>query len=378
MEFYTLDSNENSSTKFQPTALLEDYESLIWTERYQSAGDFEFISSNIRWAIEKLPLESYVGLRESPVPMIVESHRIEEPKGKGKRVVVKGRSLESVLERRQSIAPPASAELTPPRSGPHKLSADKISDAAYKAIRWILGDIDRGAGAPALDPANALDVIPELNLILPTDFTTGTTQEFEIKPGNLYSVVLEMLGVNHHGIRSIRPTLQGKTTVDIEIYNGADLRETAIFDARYDQFDDAKYLLSHQGSTNVAYVYGPNGVTIQRKSEGAPEPTGLARRVLLLDEMSEAVLNTPSVRRDRGLVELYKNNSIAIFDGEVSLEMLEAKFNKPIEQGGYGLGDIVRFQGNYGLNTDVRVEEFIRTSDSTGEKAYPGFQVVDE
>ena len=53
-------------------------------------------------------------------------------------------------------------------------------------------------------------------------------------------------------------------------------------------------------------------------------------------------------------------------------------FNKPVAQGGYGLGDILKLQDEYNLTRNVRVAEFIRSSDSSGESAYPAFQVIDE
>lgn len=379
MELVTLDSTEGSSTLFQPMKLIENYESLIWTERYWSCGDFELTSTDISGAMKQLPLESYVSLRESTVPMIIESYKISEPKGKAKSITIKGRSLESVLERRASVftlTPQATdpTQSTPPRRL-QRLWGDKQSDVAYKAMRMVLGDIAR-SNLPAANPVNPADRIPELNLPLPTDYSTGTSTEYEVKAGNLYTVVLELLEANRHGIRAIRPpAAAAKTTVDLEIYNGADLRESAVFDARFDEFDDATYLLSYQGSTNVAYIYGPNGASSRNKNTG-PEPSGLNRRVLLVDEMGNAALNSDAVRQNRGLVELYKNNAIAVFEGEIT--EATSLFNKPIAEGGYGLGDIVSFNANHGLTRPMRVAEFIRTSDTSGEKAYPAFQVIDE
>lgn len=369
MELQKLNSVSGSPLIFQPEKVLDNYDSLIWTERYHGPGDFELISSNVQEAIEDLPLESYVGIRSSTVPMIVESHKIEKPKDKHARVTIKGRSFESVLERRVTVES-LNAEAA---RLPWNINADKVSDAAYKAIRGVLGDVAR-SNLPEALPLLEVDRIPEIHLPLPTDYTTGTVTPFEIKAGSLYSVVLDMLEVNHHGLRSVRP-LPGKTTVDLEVYNGADLRATTVFDARFDQFDNATYLLSYQGSATTAYIYGPNGASLKNKT--ATIASGLNRRVLLVDEMSDPILNSDANRLSRGLVELYKNNAIALFDGETSFQIAEL-YNKPIAQGGYGLGDILKLQGEYNLTRNVRVAEFIRSSDSSGESAYPAFQVIDE
>jgi hypothetical protein len=216
----------------------------------------------------------------------------------------------------------------------------------------------------------------------------GTLAPREIKPTNLYSAVLDLIQANHHGIKAVRPTDPSKTTVDLEIYNGADLTATTIFDVKFDQFDDATYLLSFQGSTNIAYVFGGgpatdsgNGVqaggTLVRKNTVGAEVSGLARRVLLVDEQSDNTLNTTAIRTSRGLVELYKNNAIAIFDGELARQ-IAAGYNKSVNSGGYSLGDIVTLNGEYNLSRTVRVAEFIRSFDATGESAYPAFEVIDE
>lgn len=370
MELWKLNSTVNSPLLFQPQTVFDNYDSLIWTERYHGYGDFELVSSRVKEAIDLFPLESYIGIRQSTVPMIVESHKIEKPGGEHARVTIVGRSFESVLERRAAVIHTSASVVKPAWN----ISSDKVSDAAYKAIRAVFGDVAR-SNLPAAGPAFTGDNMVEVNLPLPTDYTTGLTNPYEIKPDNLYSVVLEMLEVNRHGLRAIRPG-PGKTTVDLEIYNGADLRSTAVFDARFDQFDKATYILSYQGSNNIAYVYGPNGSTFKQKNTGAA-PLGIDRRVLLVDETSDANLNTDAIRQQRAIVELYKHNATALFDGETSYQ-IAALYNKPIAQGGYGLGDILKLQGEYNLTRNVRVAEFIRSSDSSGESAYPAFQVIDE
>jgi hypothetical protein len=432
MELQKLDA------QFQPDDPIEKYESLIWTERYGPAGDFELVSSDISTCLKLMPLESYVSIRESTVPMIVESHKIVKQKNGSPKIEIRGRSFESVLERRGSVIslPTGASRAT------WSIDAVKQSDAAYHAMRAVLGDITRVVGGNSLGSTvpmiSPLDAIPEINLVAPADLavstavawnsaityvagtqvsvttgtapsevvkiykalatstnvdpTVGTPAEWkllgtlsknEIQAGNLYSAVNELVQANHHGIKSVRPPNGStKTTVDIEIYNGADITGSTVFDAKFDQFDDATYLLSYQGSTNIAYVYGGNtgtsaGGTSVRKNNVGDEVSGLARRVLVVDEMSDATLNTPVIRTSRGLVELYKNNAIAIFDGELA-QQLAAKYNQSVNSGGYSLGDIVQFNGEYNLSRKVRVVEFIRSFDATGETAYPAFEVIEE
>lgn len=470
MELVTLDAN------LQPDKLIENYQSLIWTERYSKAGDFEIKSSDISYLRSVLPIETpttnptYVSLRESTVPMIVETHKIEKKIGAAPIITITGRSFEAcALERRVSVrdAPPA-AKTT------WIINAAKESDAAYEAMRTVLGDTTRYLNGtqilPALSPVVAEDAISQIDLTLPADYgivgwnatytygpnevvayggtfyvsanitgnlnktpnsnptywtalstpaawsstttyaprtlviysstlyissslsgnlnkqpdtnptywsTVASSNMYEIKADVLYNTVMDLVTTNGHGIKSVRPSQNG-TKFGVEIYNGADLTGTVVFDARFDQFDGSTYLLSMQGSTNVAYVYrgavsGVSGSTAGSdkvlKNTGA-EPTGLARRVLLLDLTSDNTVVSSDVSKTRGLIELYKNNATALFDGEIA-QQVAAGYNKT-----YFLGDLLKLQGEYGLYQNVRVAEFIRSSDNQGTKAYPTFEAV--
>lgn len=381
MELHSLDGN------FHADQVVDNYESLIWTERYATNGEFELVSSDVAGIQRILPIstperDSYVALRDSLVPMVVEVHKIQEPPDGPRQITVTGRSFDTVLERR-----PAVKELNPASTRVQwKERAEKESDAAYKVIRQVIGDplarippVGTATALPPVLPGVAPeDAIPEINLPIPEDYEGPTTppttysKEFEIPSKDLYSTVLEMIGANHHGIKASRP-LDSSHQVDIEIYNGADLTHDVIFDVRVDQFDDAVYLLSRQGSANVAYVFGKTQSAIIRKNELGAPPSGLMRRVIMLDPPSDDVADSADVLRSRGLVDLYKYNATALFSGELA-EHVASLYNAP---GGYSLGDIVYLQGKYGLGQSVRVAEFIRSVDPSGKKAYPTFEVVD-
>lgn len=413
MELITLDSD------FQPDKVIENFSSLIWTERYSKYGDFQITSTDINTLINLAPKETCISLRDSSVPMIVEDHKIEKKPNSAPLLTVTGRSFETVLERRASVNALASGTVRVPWS----INAAKASDAAYEVVRKVIGDFPRYlAGHQVLatiSPVDANDAIPEIDLTIPADYqvttwsstpkyeigesvvysgnvyvailastnkipsseptywtslgsSTGLTavasELFEIKPQNLYTTVMELVTTNYRGLKAVRPVI-GDTQVGIEIYNGADLTSEVVFDARFDQFDSSAYLLSQRGSTNVGYVYGSNGATKVLKTT-APEPSGLERRVLVVDDSNDDTINTADIRKSRGLIELYQYNATALFDGEVS-QQVATGYNTD-----YFLGDILQFIGEYGLTENVRVVEFIRTSDATGEKAYPAFEAV--
>jgi len=421
-------------SSFQPLNAVENYESLIWSERYSDFGDFELTSSDIAGMVSLLPREACVCLRESTVPMIVENYAINKPAREKPTITITGRSYETVLERRVAVNTTLPATYSSVPFDDWDIDATKESDAAYLAMRIVLGDAPRYQGStmvlPLTNPAvSPLDAIAEIDLILPADYidiigvaawsatppvayTAGSRAKYagfvwraiaptapdpptitdpskweklypwspyEIKAQNLYGSVMELLNTNRRGLKAVRP-VPGDFKIGIEIYNGANLtgegetgdpNHVVVFDARFDQFDDTTYLLSAQGSANVAYVYGSNGAQTVLKNAAA-EPTGLARRVLFVDQSSDTATSSADVRKTRGLIELYKYNATALFDGQIAEQVAEG-YDRD-----YFLGDILKLTGEFGLSQNARVAEFIRTSDATGSKAYPTFEAVDD
>ena len=421
---------------YQPATILDNHKSLIWTERYAPRGEFEFVTGDIENTMRLLThsdpdLEVAVTIPNSTYVAFAEVFLIEKPKNSGRQLKVTGRMFDCALERRSSasVQPPGTLKTW-------LIPAVKSSDAAYLLLRYILGDAGRVVNGITLAAQTPLlstnDAIPELQLIPPIDFgkykqgsneptvapwvsgqaypkdayvtygtinattdgappvmdgkskvwrsveaVTSTTappdgakwieSRFEIKAQDLDSTVAELLAMNYRGLRSVRPVF-GSDKVGLEIYNGADLRERMSFDVTFDQVESAQYLLSKQGSTNIAYVYSSVKSEIVQKT--TTNKSGLARRIHTVDISSESP--APADLRSRGLIELYKYNATAVFDGQIAESVAEG-YNRD-----YFLGDIVKLVGDYGLERNVRIAEFIRSSEASGDKAYPTLEVIDE
>lgn len=434
MELITLDSN------FQPKGIVENYQSLIWTERFGAPGDFELTTTDIANTLAQMPNESVVSLRDSVVPMIVEWANIKKPKNNGPGITITGRSFEaSALERRASVrgymyATGAGIDRT---SAPVDwvMHAASPSDAAFRVIREIIADEAKYAydgNNPVVLQAhtiasNLYDAIPDISLTLPLDYkvvnwdatttftykdvvassgkhyvaknitgnlnktpasnatywteiaasATGLTyaaaKSYSIPKGQLYLTVMDLLKNNNHGIKATRPD-PSRTKILVEIYQSL-IRPDVAIDATLGLIDDATYLLSKQGSVTVGYSDSPDRGTITPKTVGAETVSGLTRRVLYMDYSSDNTLIGTSaeaikLRENKALIDLYEYNATALFGGEVAAQVARG-FNKT-----YFLGDILTMFGDYGLSQNVRVAEFIRSVDSSGEKAYPTFEAV--
>lgn len=364
MELLKLDST------MQPNeAPITDYDSLIWTERFNTVGDFACKTGNIEYFMNALPKGQLVSLRDSNIVMEVETHEIERPKNAPATLSIRGRAWESILDRRLSLK-----SLTDRTEW--KVNVKQSSDLAHYVIKKICSEglLDVG------------DIFPPTKVVFPTplDYLTGTgpTVELVVNRGNLLATVVALLQTDTqadpttspaspayppHGIRAVRPAPQG-TTVAIEIYAGVDRTDTVIFSGLRDALDSGKYLFSTVGSANFGYILGPS--VSAKMAEGSVVPTGFERRAMLIDATSSGVDSLPALRHEASM-SLAQAAETAMFDGAINEDLQAYRYGIH-----YGLGDIVRLDGDYGLSQKARVTEYIRSYDNTGYKAYPTLTTV--
>ncbi len=368
--------------QFLPARLVENHSSLIWTERHSTAGDFSRESSDIGGTLKALPIwkldasgkvmidsfgnpipaNTIVTLRESDVPMLVETHIIEKNLKNPPKITTIGRSFETVLDRRSTINKPlGGGAAVKPWTSVQKTAVD----AAYDVMNQVV----------TLGNASVKDKIPEITIkppIRPAGYSVPTTnQNYTVDPGELYSWVLQQVQAENYGLRAVRPSDPSVTTISIEIYTGTDRTKEVVFDARFDQFDNSKHLLSNAGWKNVDQVTGSSD---SLEVTDGNDYSGLNRRVGYFDG-SQLAVGAPSATitnmlQNLGTVDLAKQLQTALFSGEVSRQMGKL-YGKD-----YHLGDIVKLTGDYGLSQFVQISEFIRSEDSNGEKAYPTFASI--
>jgi hypothetical protein len=362
MDLMTLNSDQ------QAYKMVERYDSLIWTERYR-LGDFQITTGDVSRFMTLLPEGSLVTLRESTVPMIVERHLIERKKNAPVKLTIKGRDFCSILDRRISV-------IDIPGSGEWDVTTYTPQDVAF----FLIDEICTGG----FDP---LDAFPsDLVTFHFADYetSTGPLRSFTIPRGNLLTAVLNFLQaeakadtsttpdtpeVVQHGIRAVRPSV-GNTDIQMQIYKGVDRSDTVYFDARRQQLDDGSYLFSKEGSATTAFCIGESDTTTIEKS--ASPPSGMDRRVILVDGSNSNLTQDQLI--ENGKLSLADARETAMFDGSINPDI-----NPYVYGVDYGLGDLVKLVGDYGLEAPkARVTEYIRSVDATGEKAYPTLATLDE
>ncbi len=366
MDLVTLDP------AFQFVDILDNYDSLIWTERFnRDVGDFQLTTGRVSYFLDKLPAGMRVALRDSDVVMEVETHLIERKKNAPEKLTIKGRAFESILDRRVSVK-----SLTDVSEW--KVNVKTPSDLAYFIINQICVE-------GILDP---LDIFPdnEVEFLIPDDFleSVGPVKEFVVNRGVLLNTVMELLRteapsdisttpitpkVAQRGLRSVRPSTTGARCY-IEIYKGTDKSSDVFFDATRQLLDNGNYLFNTSGSGNVAYLMGRGLSAKMQSSSGSAPLSGFARRTFLVDATSSGI-STVQTLREQGHIALSEKKAVAIFDGSINEDLSPYTYGVD-----YGLGDLVLLVGDYGIATKARVSEFIRSQDATGYKAYPTLETI--
>ena len=88
------------NTNLEAVGIVDSFISLIWTQRYFEAGDFELCLPMDTSLLEVLKEDYYVVNSESESVMIIEDIEITTDAEDGERLIITGRSLEQLLSRR--------------------------------------------------------------------------------------------------------------------------------------------------------------------------------------------------------------------------------------------------------------------------------------
>lgn len=94
MNVYILNNN------FERVGVIDNFESFIWTDRWSECGDFELVVTANSPYTDYLIVDNYIQIKESEHLMIIESVTFKNSFTDGDSIIVSGRSIESILDRR--------------------------------------------------------------------------------------------------------------------------------------------------------------------------------------------------------------------------------------------------------------------------------------
>lgn len=255
MDLIILDENLDS------VAIIDTYNSLIWTDRYQEYGDFELCMGIDLSVLGFIKSGYYIWNRESEHTMIIEDFVINANSEDGNQVTVTGRSLESIVGRRIVW-------------GMRTLSGNFQSE--MKAL------IDENIINPS-KPERKIDNFVFLESEDPT--ITDQSIETQYTGDNLYDVVASQC--QERGI-GFKVTLNAQKQFVFQFYAGVDrsYNQTknpyVIFSPNFDNIADSTYTETKSDMKNVTLV-GGEGEGSARRYTAVGNTSGLDRRELFTD-----------------------------------------------------------------------------------------------
>ena len=391
---------------FATIDIYEGYSSLIWTERFFDSGEFVLKTPLVSDTIQKMPVGSFISLRDTSEVMMVETHLIEpDSENEAPELTVTGRSFNAFLENRVLTSTiynepwTVLQNYTPIQLLAALIWTSMVNDTIEDPLReWDV--------RLALD---SLLAVP--NIVVSTETpNAGVLQDWVLTSGTIYEVTQQLQKLNNLGVRTIRPqsyksvgdggnyyildfnvsrtplrgtVISSQTNntdkMRLDIYQGTnrtiyqDDVDPVIFQSLSGHIVNQKNLVSDKEVKDYAKVMTSEGVMFVAKRL-TEKNKGLNRKVMLLDGGSRTETGTYGVWansvRNKATIELNTKKHIFLAEGEISQ-------SSPYVYGrDYFLGDTITFAGNYASDTSMFVSEIVRTDDPNGETISPGLTVI--
>ena len=353
MEVYILNRN------FETMSMIDSYTSLIWTDRYYKAGDFEIYMPTSTENLAKFVPDYYLWNKDSEHLMIIEDIKTTSDIESGNNLTVTGRSLESILERRIVWN---NTEFT----------NTSLQDAFQKLIEDNIIGTHNGAAISGFIPERKIN-----NFIFEpsTDpAITTLTLEAQYEGDNLYEIITKVCEDKKIGFKI---TLNENEEFVFKLYTGTDrsysqsTNSFVVFSPNFENIVNSEYTENKSVYRNVALVVG-EGETPKRIAAGETLIPGLDRREIYYQDSNLKSNNTDAQYQEKGVEELKNYKTEKVFEGEVETSKIF------IYQQDYFIGDILELEDEYGRQARTRVVEFIRNQDDSGYKAYPSFEVISD
>jgi hypothetical protein len=366
-------------------AMIDTFTSAIWTVRYDEAGDFEIYTPVRLDYIQVMQIGNYLWNRDSDRLMVIETVEIETDSEEGPQLIITGRSLESILDRRIVT------------------SSQNFSGNLQSVLFAIIQN--------EVISSDETRQIPGFSLKANSDsrITSISISELSIRGENVYDVVCSLCQANKVGWR-ILP--KGTGGFEFELYVGTDrsyaqsVNPYVTFSPSFENLLNSNYIKSFKSYKNSIYAVGTyqKEVILQNKykddngewvveeqttyeeaevvtwqySETAT-PSGLARREMFIDnggvndgEQGGEYATWNAVNKEKAIAELGEHQTTTAFEGE-----LEAT-RQYIYGEDFNIGDIVQVENEFGITGTVYISEIVFSQDANGITITPTFTSTED
>lgn len=352
MDMVVLDKN------LDPIKIIDSYESLIWTERYNAYGDFELYDLMRPEVLEYIKQDYYLQCRTSDYTMILEKIQITSDVENGNRIIITGRSLESILDRRIVWG-----QVT-------------LRGNIQEVIEWLLTD-------NIINPLDPNRRIPNFVFKKSEDIRMESFMIHAQYTGDsLYDVICKICDEYNIGFKI---TLNAEKEFVFELYMGIDRsyeqseNPYVIFSPKFSNIINGNYV-QHNVSLKTITLIGGEGEGRERKYTVVGGGQGLDRRELFTDardissKTEEGVLLNEEEYIEqlvrRGKERLSEHIAVTSFEGETDTITL-FRYGEDFYN-----GDIVQITNEYGHEATARILEVVISKDKEGYSVYPTFKMI--
>lgn len=349
MDIYILDAS------YKTVTIIDSFIHLIWAERYNECGNFELSLFKNTRDLEKIKIGDYISINSSNTYMIIESIETTSDPETGITVLLSGRSLESILDRR----------IVWGYTG--------WKGSFQKFIETILN-------RNVIQPTDDRRRIPNFEFRESSNlFVENASIKAQLRGDVIYEYLKKECQARDIGFR-IYPIDGGGFY--FELYYGVDRsyeqteRPAVVFSPEYENLLNSRHFVSDEKTKNVALVSGNDWlVPVYYAGSGS----GLNRRETYVES---SVTSTDDEGNDipfseifdmmelEGYDKLSETRDNEVVDGSVA-ENYQFQFGKD-----YQLGDIVQVITDLGKSFVSRVTEVALTIDREGYQLIPTFTNV--
>lgn len=344
--------------------------SFIWTERYNDVGDFELIVPLSAKALSVFQHDYLIEIPNSNRTMIIESTELRSNVETGKTYVVKGRSLESILDRRV-------------------ITTQFVQGDAGAFLNIVEGLVDSHF---INDSVTTNRNISNLAINYTSDtYLQGLTLNCVLFGGYVLDEIVKACKSEDIGFKILWS--EGNQRFEYEVYVGIDrsyeqtTNPWVVFSESFDNLLSASFLKSTKFYKNIGWTVGDatnatyHSVTTTLNDATTEEQTGLSRKEFFLDCFNVSHFKEDGTTISASNYHAKLRNKLKM-EAEIKAKLLE-EFSAQAEtnlQFAYNvdffLGDIVQFEDEYGHVLASRVTEITFAEGPDGLYTFPTFESI--
>lgn len=345
------------NSAYEKIDVVDTFESLIWTDRFKSIGDFELVTPDNHTNRTILPLGTRLQIKGSSRIQVVETMESQLDNEGRKLLTFSGRSSEKILEDRVLY------------NSQNPNQNYYLLDTPLNQLKNLYTYVCQ---QPTIFPFDVTNIPYASNTLPDTLFLPNQRITLDLKPQSLYKAMTDLADNYAMGFRIIKPHSEANPVFNAYMGRDRTTRQSVdnpvIFSASLDNLSDINEINSNMVYKNVAVIGHKMGVTVvSDPSLNGQTPKGLDRRAIFIDASSvEDPLNVglPEVVQ-KGLEALSNARPYQAFDGKVN------EYSNYVYDQDYYLGDLVEMHSHNGMQNLMRVTEQIFISDREGDRTYP-------